>query len=100
MVSYAAVNTCPHAQQAADEQRSDHKAHLAFAAGPHACPAENIVFVVSVAAIERLMGRLPDIELTVPAATLTYQPGPIYRVLTVLPCRFTPHTGFPEDDAG
>jgi hypothetical protein len=48
------------------------------------------VFVVSVAAIERLMGRLPDIELTVPAATLTYQPGPIYRVLTSLPCRFTP----------
>jgi cytochrome P450 len=90
MVSYAAVNTCPHANQVPDEQRSDHKAHLAFAAGPHACPAENIVLVVAVAAIERLMGRLPDIELTVPAATLTYQPGPIYRVLTALPCRFTP----------
>nr|WTC14201.1 cytochrome P450 [Streptomyces anthocyanicus] len=93
MVSYAAVNTCPHTSQATDEeQRSDHKAHLAFAAGPHACPAENIVFVISVAAIERLMGRLPDIALTVPAATLTYQPGPIYRVLTALPCRFTPQT--------
>ncbi|MFJ2008283.1 cytochrome P450 family protein [Streptomyces chartreusis] len=92
MVSYAAVNTCPHTGQVANEQRSDYKAHLAFAAGPHACPAEDIVFVVSVAAIERLLGRLSDIELTVPAATLTYQPGPIYRVLTALPCRFTPQT--------
>lgn len=90
MVSYAAVNTCPHSSQApADAQRSDHKAHLAFSAGPHACPAENIVLVIAVAAIERLMGRLPDVELTVPAVTLTYQPGPIYRVLTALPCRFT-----------
>ncbi|WP_051845331.1 cytochrome P450 [Streptomyces sp. NRRL S-813] len=92
MVSYAAVNTCPHTGQVTDGQRSDYKAHLAFAAGPHACPAEDIVFVVSVAAIERLMGRLPDVELTVPAATLTYQPGPIYRELTSLPCRFTPQT--------
>lgn len=102
MVSYAAVNTCPHTSQATDEeQRSDHKAHLAFAAGPHACPAENIVFVISVAAIERLMGRLPDIALTVPAShahlsARPHLPGP-HRA--PLPFHST-DSGFLEGHAG
>jgi cytochrome P450 len=89
-VSYAAINTCPYSNQTRDGFRSDHKAHLAFAAGPHECPARSIAFVVAIAAIERLTASLPDIELAVPAEQLTYRPDPIYRVLKSLPCRFTP----------
>ncbi|MFD5110546.1 cytochrome P450 family protein [Streptomyces cinereoruber] len=89
-VSYAAINTCPYTGQSAEGFRSDHKAHLAFAAGPHECPAQSIALGVAIAAIERLTATLPDIELAVPADQLTYQPNPIYRVLTALPCRFTP----------
>ncbi len=90
MVSYAAVNTCPYSNQARDGHRSDHRAHLAFAAGPHECPARSIAFVVAIAAIERLTSYLPDIELAVRPDELTYQPGPIYRILNSLPCRFSP----------
>jgi cytochrome P450 len=89
-VSYAAINTCPYTGQSSDGFRTDHKAHLAFAAGPHECPAQSIALVVATAAIERLTATLPDIELAVPAEHLTHRPDPIYRVLTALPCRFTP----------
>ncbi|MFS0691799.1 cytochrome P450 [Streptomyces nitrosporeus] len=89
-VSYAAINTCPYTGQTREGFRSDRKAHLAFAAGPHECPAQPIALVVATAAIERLTATLPDIELAVPVEQLTHRPDPIYRVLTALPCRFTP----------
>lgn len=95
-VSYAAINTCPYTGQTSEGFRSDRKAHLAFAAGPHECPAQSIALVVAIAAIERLTATLPDIELAVPAEQLAHRPDPIYRVLTALPCRFTPLTPAPS----
>lgn len=89
MVSYAAANTCPHAGSG-DGHRSGIKAHLAFAAGPHACPARKIALLIAATAIERLVSYLPEVELAVPREQLTYHTGPFYRLLTALPCRFTP----------
>ncbi|MFJ4184910.1 cytochrome P450 [Kitasatospora sp. NPDC089509] len=90
MVSYAAANTCPHAGVPSDGYRSGTKAHLAFAAGPHACPARDLALLIATAAIERLTSYLPDIELAVPVEQLTYREGPFHRTLTALPARFTP----------
>ncbi|MEU9318131.1 cytochrome P450 [Streptomyces sp. NPDC048295] len=92
MVSYAAANTCPHSGIPADGYRSGNKAHLAFAAGPHTCPARDVATLIATAAIERLLTYLPDIELGVPADKLTYRPGAVHRTLTALPARFTPLT--------
>ncbi|MET8743733.1 cytochrome P450 [Streptomyces sp. NPDC004728] len=92
MVSYAAANTCPHSGIPSDGYRSGNKAHLAFAAGPHTCPARDVATLVATAAIERLLTYLPDIELDVPADRLTYRPGAVHRTLTALPARFTPLT--------
>ncbi|MFF2412331.1 cytochrome P450 [Streptomyces sp. NPDC058092] len=92
MVSYAAANACPHSGVPTDGYRSGNKAHLAFAAGPHACPARDVATLIATAAIERLLTYLPDIELDVPADELTYRPGAVYRTLTALPARFTPLT--------
>ncbi|GGJ92298.1 cytochrome P450 [Streptomyces camponoticapitis] len=92
MVSYAAANTCPHAGIPADGYRSGTKAHLAFAAGPHACPARDLALMIATAAIERLASYLPDIELAVAPDQLTYRDGPIHRTLTSLPAQFTPLT--------
>ncbi|MFF9346260.1 cytochrome P450 [Streptomyces sp. NPDC014734] len=92
MVSYAAANTCPHSGMPTDGYRSGNKAHLAFAAGPHACPARDVATLIATAAIERLLTYLPDIELDVPADKLTYRPGAVHRTLTSLPARFTPLT--------
>ncbi|MFK0154351.1 cytochrome P450 [Streptomyces sp. NPDC090493] len=90
MVSYAAANTCPYTNPSGDGHRSGIKAHLAFAAGPHACPARKTALLIAATAIERLVSYLPDIELAVPRDQLTYHRGPFYRLLTTLPCRFTP----------
>jgi cytochrome P450 len=90
MVSYAAANTCPHSGVPKDGNRSGTKAHLAFAAGPHACPARDVATLIAGAAIERLLTYLPDIELDIAADRLTYRPGAIHRKLTALPARFTP----------
>ncbi|WP_051840432.1 cytochrome P450 [Streptomyces sp. NRRL F-5126] len=90
MISYAAANTCPHQGVPADGFRSGNKAHLAFAAGPHACPARDLALLIATAAIERLATYLPDITLAVPAEELTYKEGTIHRTLTALPARFTP----------
>lgn len=92
MVSYAAANTCPHSGIPSDGYRSGNKAHLAFAAGPHTCPARDVATLIATAAIERLLTYLPDIELDVPADKLTYRPGAVHRTLTALPARFTPLT--------
>lgn len=92
MVSYAAANTCPHSGLPSDGYRSGTKAHLAFAAGPHACPARDIATLIATAAIERLLTYLPDIELDGLPEKLTYRPGAVHRTLTALPARFTPLT--------
>jgi cytochrome P450 len=92
MVSYAAANTCPHPGVAQDGFRSGNKAHLAFAAGPHACPARDLALLIATAAIERLASYLPDISLAVPVGELAYSEDAIYRTLTALPARFTPLT--------
>ncbi|MEV7175701.1 cytochrome P450 [Kitasatospora sp. NPDC093679] len=97
MVSYAAANSCPHSNPPNEGHRSGNKAHLAFAAGPHACPARSTAVLVATAAIERLTSYLPDIKLAVSAADLVYGGGPIYRSLTALPARFTPlHSAHPR----
>ncbi|MEV4970700.1 cytochrome P450 [Streptomyces scopuliridis] len=92
MVSYAAANTCPHAGMPSDGYRSGSKAHLAFAAGPHACPARDLALLIATAAIERLTSYLPDIEMAVAPDELIYRDGPVHRTLTSLPARFTPLT--------
>ncbi|MDX3024942.1 cytochrome P450 family protein [Streptomyces acidiscabies] len=90
MVSYAAVNTCPYSGRPADGRRSGNRAHLAFAAGPHACPARKTALLIAATAIERLISYLPDITLAVPRDQLRYHTGPFYRFPAALPCRFTP----------
>lgn len=68
--------------------RAANRAHLAFGAGPHRCPARGTAGVIADVAVETLLDRLPDIELAVPADRLTRRPGPWERGLAELPVRF------------
>ncbi|MDT0446612.1 cytochrome P450 [Streptomyces johnsoniae] len=88
LVSYAAANTAP--ADLPPGPRSDSGAHLAFAAGPHACPAQQPAVLIATTAIDRLTSWLCDIRLTVPFDQLTWRPGPFHRALTELPAVFTP----------
>jgi cytochrome P450 len=88
LVSFAAANTDP--ALSGSRQMLSKRAHLAWSAGPHACPAKDPAQLITVAAIENLLNQLPDIELAVPGDSLTWRPGPFNRALAALPARFTP----------
>ncbi|WTW94906.1 cytochrome P450 [Streptomycetaceae bacterium NBC_01309] len=87
VVSFAAANTDP---ALASHRRSGNRAHLAWSAGPHACPAKESARLIAAVAIERLLDRVPDIKLTVPAEQLRWRPGPFHRALAELPVVFPP----------
>lgn len=93
LVSYAATSTqggrtAP--GEGAGATGSGGGAHLAWAAGPHACPVQQPALLIATTAIERLTAWLSDIELTVPYDQLKWRHGPFQRGLVALPSRFTP----------
>ncbi|MEU5050477.1 cytochrome P450 [Streptomyces sp. NPDC021096] len=87
VVSFAAANTDPALHSG---RRTGNRAHLAWSAGPHHCPAKDSARLIAAAAVEKLLDRLPDVELAVPADRLVWRPGPFHRALTALPVRFPP----------
>ncbi|MEG3630836.1 cytochrome P450 [Streptomyces poriticola] len=105
LVSFAAANTGP--TLTASREAGSNRAHLAWSAGPHACPSKEPARHITVTAIESLFNELPDIELAVPEDSLTWRPGPFNRALATLPARFTaaqpvrrPATGPGPDASG
>lgn len=90
VISFAAANTDP---STASGSRVGNRAHLAWGAGPHACPAKRPAQLIATVAIERLLDMVPGMEPAVSAAELDWRPGPFHRALTALPVRFPPVTG-------
>ncbi|MFF3210165.1 cytochrome P450 [Streptomyces sp. NPDC002886] len=88
LVSFAAANTDPKLTEHREQLSA--KAHLAFGAGPHACPAKDPAFMIAVTAVETLLNQLHDVELRVPFKSLSWAPSPWSRSLVTLPIRFTP----------
>ncbi|MFE6774598.1 cytochrome P450 [Streptomyces sp. NPDC057702] len=87
VISFTAANNDP---SLASDQRAGNRAHLAWSAGPHACPAQGSARLAASVAVEKLLDRLPDIELAVPVEALEWRPGPFHRALVALPVRFPP----------
>ena len=90
LISFAAANTDPKLTEHREQLSS--KAHLAFGAGPHGCPAKDPAFMIAATAVESLLNRLPDVELRVPFKELAWVPTPWSRSLVTVPIRFTPRT--------
>lgn len=86
MISFTGANTDP----SLSFERTGNRAHLAWGAGPHACPAQMQARLIASVAIEKLLDRLPDMRLAVPADQLTWRPGFFHRGLTALPVEFEP----------
>ncbi len=66
------------------------RSHLAWGAGPHACPARSAAYLIAQDAIDQLLDALPEIRLAVPARELSWRPGPFHRALAALPVVFPP----------
>ncbi|MGW0707182.1 cytochrome P450 [Streptomyces sp. NPDC002643] len=98
VVSMAAANTDPTLEA---DRRAGNRAHLAWSAGPHTCPVQSEARLIATVAVEKLLDRLPDVELAVPAEELLWRPGPFHRALAALPVTFPPApvVGATEDRA-
>lgn len=98
LVSFGAANT------ALADRGADTRGHLAWSAGPHACPSKEPARLIALTGLETLFNALPDIELAVPPDSLAWRPGPFNRALASLPVRFgavTPRAAAaPEPTAG
>ncbi|MFI6156955.1 cytochrome P450 [Kitasatospora sp. NPDC051170] len=92
LVSYAAANSQAAPPTDGTDLRSGESAHLAWAAGPHACPARDPALLIAITAIEQLTSRLSDLSLATPATDLLWRPGPFHRALVHLPAHFAPVT--------
>ncbi|MGW4788591.1 cytochrome P450 [Streptomyces sp. NPDC004230] len=104
VISFGGANTDPVLRTA--RQSLSKGAHLAWGAGPHACPAKLPAQVIALTAIETILNELPDLALAVPAEELQWRPGPFHRAVAAMPIRFTPSPGTrtaslhtPTDDA-
>ncbi|MER7182041.1 cytochrome P450 [Streptomyces hyaluromycini] len=86
------ANSDPQVRTDASALTGGNNAHFSFGHGEHRCPfpAQEVAEVVARTGIEVVLDRLPDIDLAVPAASLTRRPSPWLRGLTELPVRFTP----------
>ncbi|APU16087.1 MULTISPECIES: cytochrome P450 [Actinoalloteichus] len=96
VVSYAAANIDPNL---AGDRGTGNRAHLAWSAGPHTCPGQSQARIIASLAIEKVLDRLPDVELALPEEDLRWRLGPFQRALTALPVRFPP-VAVPEDPGG
>nr|WP_232541579.1 cytochrome P450 [Nocardia bovistercoris] len=87
LISLAACNNDP-AIRGGD--RTGNRSHLAWSAGPHACPAKSVAYLIVQDAIDQLLDAVPELNLAVPVERLTWRPGPFHRALAALPVVFPP----------
>ncbi|RJO76906.1 cytochrome P450 [Nocardia panacis] len=85
VISMAACNTDPRIGTGA---HAGNRAHLAWGAGPHICPASSMAYLIAQDAIDQLLDAIPELELAVRPEELAWRPGPFHRALTGLPVRF------------
>ncbi|MEU3184530.1 cytochrome P450 [Streptomyces sp. NPDC006923] len=92
VLGLAAANFDPQVRTDGSALTGGNNAFFSFGHGEHRCPfpAQEIAEVVARTAIEVLLDRLPDIDLSVPPEALSTRPSPWLRGLSELPVRFTP----------
>ncbi|MFD2420946.1 cytochrome P450 [Amycolatopsis pigmentata] len=88
-VSYAAANTDPRVHGDDPWLEIGNRAHLAWGAGPHVCPAQRPSRTIVRIAVETVLTRLHDLRLAVPAEEISTAPSISTVCPAGLPVRFT-----------
>ncbi|MEU9120966.1 cytochrome P450 [Streptomyces sp. NPDC048506] len=90
LLSLAAGNVDPEIRPDLSQPVHGNRSHLAFSAGTHECPGQDIGRAIADTGIEMLLARLPDIELTVEDSELRRRGTLMSQQLVELPVAFTP----------
>ncbi|MDG9703341.1 cytochrome P450 [Streptomyces sp. DH37] len=89
VLGLAAANTDPEVLPDDGRPVTGNRAHVAFSAGPHTCPAQDPARLIARTAVDTLRHHLPDMELAVPEERLAWASSPWTKGLAALPVRFT-----------
>ncbi|MGW1739369.1 cytochrome P450 [Nocardia sp. NPDC001965] len=87
LISMTACNNDPAIRS---EHRTGNRSHLAWGAGPHACPAQSLAYLIAQETIDQLLDVLPDLSPALPGGEPSWRPGPFHRALASLPVTFPP----------
>ncbi|WP_254205488.1 cytochrome P450 [Nocardia alni] len=89
LISLAACNNDPHIRGAGTTSIGN-RSHLAWSAGPHACPAKDVAYQTVQSAIDQLFDRVGEMQLAIRPDQLKWRPGPFHRALVSMPVAFAP----------
>jgi cytochrome P450 len=89
ILGLAAANADPRVHTDDPWLEIGNRAHLAWSAGPHACPAQRAGRMITRIAVDTALHRLHDVTLSIPAEAVTLLPSPWTRCPASLPVTFT-----------
>ncbi|MEV7872612.1 cytochrome P450 [Streptomyces sp. NPDC088124] len=90
ILGIAAANDDPVIRPDDGMSEPGNRAHLAFSAGPHVCPAQVPARLITRTAVNTVLHLLPDMKLAIPADEVAWHPSPWTRVPKSLPVEFSP----------
>ncbi|WP_406142173.1 cytochrome P450 [Streptomyces sp. NBC_01089] len=93
ILGISAANDDPVARAADGGVEPGNRAHLAFSAGAHVCPAQVPARLITRTAVHTVLHLLPDMRLGIPASDVTWRPSPWTRVPVALPVVFSARYG-------
>ncbi|MFC9430483.1 cytochrome P450 [Streptomyces sp. NPDC056987] len=90
ILGIAAANDDPVIRPDDGVSEPGNRAHLAFSAGPHVCPAQVPARLITRTAVNTVLHLLPDMKLAIPPDEVAWHPSPWTRVPKSLPVEFSP----------
>ncbi|MFJ4922193.1 cytochrome P450 [Streptomyces sp. NPDC088725] len=89
ILGHAAANDDPAIRTDDGQEEWGNRAHLAFSAGPHVCPAQVPARLITRTAVNTALHLLPGMKLSIPLEEVAWRPSPWTRVPVSLPAEFS-----------
>ncbi|MFJ4921181.1 cytochrome P450 [Streptomyces sp. NPDC088725] len=89
ILGHAAANDDPAIRREEGDEEWGNRAHLAFSAGPHVCPAQVPARLITRTAVNTALHLLPDMKLSIPAEEVAWRYSPWTRIPVALPAEFS-----------
>lgn len=99
ILGFAAANADPRVQTDDWRAQVGNRAHLAWSAGHHACPAQRPGRLIARIAAETALRQLHGLRLAIDPSRIELLPSPWTRGPARLPVRFTPMRSYPTEQA-
>ena len=90
LLGFAAANRFFVEENAEEMVESGSRAHVAWGAGPHRCPAREEAVTMTIIALRTLFDRLPGLRQMIPSEELRWQLSAMSWIPVQLPIQFTP----------